>query len=204
MKCQYWPEISFYLAEVEKEKQDLIKKAISLDTITSARENINQHIEQLRLNLEQSLDKDFVALILFATVAYVDEEIQRCLLEKGQANWVPLQKDFYGAYNAGNLYFETIDKFIEDPHVPIIVFKVFYFFLKKGFLGKYRDSKIHIAKYLEILKEKIPIQAPLQPKNPSILQPLMIKNKINIWHYYSGAACTSLVLLLTFYFISNM
>lgn len=204
MNCQYWPEISFYLIEVEKEKQDLLKKAISLDVITSARENINQHIEQLRLSLEQSLDTNFVSLILFATVAYIDEEIQRCLLEKGQANWVPLQKDFYGAYNAGNLYFETIDKIIEDPQTPVIVFKVFYFFLKKGFLGKYRDSKTHIAKYLDILKEKIPIETPLQAQDSPIPQPISIKKKIKSWNYYSGAAFVSLVFFLTLYFTSNM
>ena len=126
---------------------------------------INHHIDQLRLSLEQSLDKLYASQILFAVVAFFDEEIQRHLSEKGQGNWVPLQKDLYGAYNAGNLYYETIDKVIDDPLVPEIVYKVFYFILKKGFLGKYRDSKTHINKYLEILKSKISVAPPTHVQN---------------------------------------
>ena len=155
MSCQFWPEISICLNEVEKEKDALTKKAINLDMITIARENINRYIEQLRLSLEQSLEKQHSSQILFALVAFVDEDIQRYLIEKGLGNWVPLQKDLYGAYNAGTLYYESIDKIIEDPSIPEIVHRVFYFILKKGFMGKYRDSKTHIKKYLEILKNRI-------------------------------------------------
>jgi type IV/VI secretion system ImpK/VasF family protein len=198
MSCQFWPEISTCLSDVEKEKQVLTKKTINLDAITSARENMNRHIEQLRLSLEQALDKHYASHILFALIAYFDEEIQRHLLEKGLGNWVPLQKDFYGAYNAGSLYYETIDKILEDPQAPEIVFRVFYFILKKGFMGKYRDSKTHINKYMEILKERIAVETPMHPQKDLKPTPLL-KNKIKSWHYYAGAAAISCVLFIMLY-----
>jgi len=203
MNCQFWPEISTCLNEVEKEKFSLTKKAINLDVITAARENINQHIERLRISLELTLEKNSASHILFALVAYFDEEIQRHLLEKGQGNWVPLQKDFYGAYNAGNLYYETIDKIIEDPQVPEIVFKVFYFILKKGFFGKYRDSKTHINKYLDILKEKIAVELPIQQKDIRSSS-LQTKNKIKSWHYYTAAGFASVVIFAVLYLSTSL
>jgi len=203
MSCQYWPEISICLNEVEKEKLALTKNAINLDAITATRENINRHIDQLRLSLEQSLEKSHASQILFAVVAYFDEEIQRYLVEKGQGNWVPLQKDLYGAYNAGSLYYETIDKIIEDPLVPEIVYRVFYFILKKGFLGKYRDSKTHVNKYIEILRGKIAVAAPTHIQKD--LHPSsMLRQKIKPWHYYTGGAVAAFALLTLLYMTSSM
>jgi type IV/VI secretion system ImpK/VasF family protein len=204
MSCQFWPEISTCLSDVEKEKLLLTKKAINLDAITSARENMNRYIEQLRLSLEQVLDKLYASHILFALIAYFDEEIQHCLSEKGQGNWVPLQKDFYGAYNAGNLFYETIDKVIEDVQAPEIVFRVFYFILKKGFLGKYRDSKTHINKYLDILREKITIETPAQQTKDAKPYPLHMKNKLKRWHYYAGAGAASLALFVVLYLSTSL
>lgn len=204
MNCPFWPEISTCLSDVEREKLSLTKKAINLDVITSARENMNRYIDQLRLSLEQTLDKLYASHIVFALVAYFDEEIQRYLLEKGQGNWVPLQKDFYGAYNAGNLFYETIDKIIEDSQTPEIVFRVFYFILKKGFLGKYRDSKTHINKYLDILRGKITIENPAHEQKEIKSSALPIKRKIKPWHYYTGACAASLAVLTVLYLATGM
>ena len=199
MNCQFWPEISFCLNEVEKEKQLLTKKTLNLDLIIGARKTINEQLEQLRLSLEQTLNKQHASLALFPIVAYFDEEMQRHILKTGQGNWDPLQKDFYGAYNAGDLYFETVDKIIEDPQTPSIIFRVFYFILKKGFQGKYRDSKTHLHKYLEILREKIPVEPPVQKKESDTLLPFQNKKKIKPWHYYAGAGAASIAFLVTLY-----
>lgn len=203
MNCQYWPEISFCLNEIEKQKELLNKKALNLDTIMAARQHINMQLERLRISLEQTLEKQQASLVLFAIVAYCDEELQRHLLETNKANWDPLQKDFYGAYNAGDLYFDTIDKIMEDPEVPPIVFKVFYFILKKGFQGKYRDSKTHLHKYLELLKEKIPVESPPQKKEQEILLPFQMKKKIKTWHYYAGAGAFCALFMAILYLSTN-
>lgn len=204
MNCQYWPEISFCLNEIEDEKFLLSKSIVNLDTMTNARENINRQLEQLKVSLEQSLDKNFASLALFAIVAYVDEEMHQEILNTKQANWNPLQKDFYGSYNAGELFYETIDKIIDDPQVPAIVLMVFYFILKKGFQGKYRDSKAHINKYIEILKDKIPVALPEQSEKTNPYANLNKNKKIKWWHYYVGALGFSTVLLAILYISSSL
>ncbi len=204
MSSQFWPEISICLSEVEKEKLALTKKAINLDAITAVRDNINRHIDQLRVSFEQILDKQHASQLLFAIVAYFDEQIQSHLLEKGQGNWVPLQKDFYGAYNAGTLFYDTIDKLVEDIQVPEVVYEVFYFILKKGFLGKYRDSKIHINKYMEILKEKISVEPPQPAPKDQVLPLYHTRKKIKPVHYYAAAGTASILLLVILYATSSM
>lgn len=203
MNYLFWPEISFCLEEVEKEKLRL-KQQLNNDKLAEIRDNINRHVEQLRISFEKSLDKQFASLALFPLIAYIDEDIQRHLAGSKQATWHPLQKDFYGAYNAGEVFYETIDKNIDDPQLPSIVPQMFYFLLKKGFLGKYRDSKIHIARYLEILKEKIPVHLPLQDKALPAPDTSSQKRKFKKWHYYAASAIGSISLFTVLYITSSI
>ena len=199
-----WPEVSSCLKDIEKEKNKLTKSKVNLDTLTAIRKSISHHLEQLQLSFEQELNKHFASLSIFAIVAYVDEQMQSHVLDLGQGNWAPLQKDFYGAYNAGELFYETIDKIIDDSEVPPIVLEVFYFIMKKGFKGKYRDSKTQIAKYIELLKETIPVA---EQKNDSTIlekQTPRFKGKIQAWHYYAGAGVVTLSLLAILYITSNL
>lgn len=203
MSYRFWPEISFCLSEMEKEKGRLTKASLNLDTLTAARERINQHLQQLQLSFEQELDKQYASLALFAIVAYIDEDIQRHLMDTGQGNWVPLQKDFYGAYNAGELFYETIDKILDNPQVPLIVPQIYYFILKKGFLGKYRDSKTHIIKYLDILKDKIPVIVPTHQASHLDMHSSERARKLKPWHYYAGVGVATFCLLAALYIASN-
>ena len=204
MNYQFWPEISFCLNEVEKEKKILKRDDLNLDMMTAVRENINHRLEHLRLSFEQSLEKQFASLTLFAIVAYIDEDIQRQLVETKKGNWAPLQKDFYGAYNAGELFYETIDKIINDFQGPSIVLEAFYFILNKGFLGKYRDSKTHISKYLDLLKEKIPVITPNQTGTQGSKEMETKKHRLKKWHYYACAGALSISLLLVLYITSSL
>lgn len=203
MNCRFWPEISFCLDEIEKQKNLINKTSINLETLTSVREQINHLVEQLKISFEQELDTHFSSLLLFAIVAYIDEDVQRHILETGQGNWAPLQKDYYGAYNAGELFYETVDKILDDPKIPSIVLEVYYFVLKKGFQGKYRDSKTHIQKYLDILKDAIPVTTP-KTINNSGKGDANQKKKIKKWHYYVGAGAATVCLFITLYVTTNM
>ena len=155
--------------------------------------------------LKEYLEKQFASLALFPLVAYLDEDMQRYLIGSKQMNWLPFQKDFYGAYNAGDLFYETIDKLIENPQTPSIVLQMFYFFLKKGFLGKYRDSKVHIARYLEILRERIPVATPPESQITTATDSITTQRKPRIkkWHYYVGVVAASFFLWIILYFNSN-
>lgn len=205
MNCQFWPEISTCLNEFEDEKYQLFKGTLNLDTITKSREYINNQLERLQLSLEQSLEKNHASLILFAIVAYIDEQMQAQILKQKQGNWVPLQKDFYGAYNAGDLFYETVDKLIDDPKTPSIVLNVFYFILKRGFLGRYSDSKTHINKYLDFLKDKIPVtSAHMNKEGKSSFSSPSKKVRLKKWHYYAGAGCVSLLFIIILYITSSL
>lgn len=203
MNYQFWPEISLYLDEIRKEKEVLRRDDLNIDMMGEVRENINHYLEQLKLSFEQSLDKQYASLALFAIVAYVDEDIQRQLVETRKGSWNPLQKDFYGAHNAGEVFFETIDKIIDNPEVPPIVLEVYYFMLNKGFLGKYRDSKTHIAKYLDLLKDKIPVITPVQEGASGSKEMETKKYRIKKWHYYACAGALSICVLCLLYFTSS-
>ncbi|MCB9092703.1 MAG: DotU family type IV/VI secretion system protein [Pseudobdellovibrionaceae bacterium] len=202
MSFRFWPEISFCLNEVEKEKKLLTNNTLTLDTLSDAREKIAHRLELLKLSFEQDLSNQYSSLALFAILAYIDEDIQRHLKDIGKGNWDPIQKDFYGAHSAGELFFETIDKILDDPQVPTIVLEIFYFILKRGFLGKYRDSKTHINKYLDLMKEKIPCSAPIQTLDPLDEAHRENKYTIKTWHYYAGAGLSTLLLILSLYFYS--
>jgi len=188
---------------MEKSKSTLTKSSINLDTLAAVREQINKNVKELQLFFEQDLDKNFSSLTLFAVVAYIDEIMQRHVLETGQGTWAPLQKDFYGAYNAGELFYETIDKVIDDEQVPPIVAQVFYFILKLGFHGKFRDSKTHIEKYIDILKAKIPVATPSKVVDHSNPHAAQAKAKIKKWHYYASASALAACFLLTLYIASS-
>lgn len=187
MSYQYWPEISFYLKEIEREKLFLTIKP-NTEQVEATRKNIKDLLDVLKTNLEQTLQKQNTSLILFAIVALIDEEMQRCLFENGRLTWPPLQKDFYGAYNAGEIFYKTIDDIIDEPKTPTIVYEVYYFILKRGFKGKHRDSKTQIAKHLDLLRDKIPLVTTSIKDQSDVQRSGARKARVKKTHYYLIAA----------------
>ncbi len=202
MNYPHWQEISFYLNEVQKEQSAFTSKPITTESMEETRRSIAALIDQLRGALEQKLDKENAALAVFSIVALVDEEMQGYDYNKIQARWAPLQKDFYGAYTAGEVFFEKTNKILDDPSVPSIVYEIFYFVLKKGFKGKYRDSKTQLYKYMQLLKDKIPV---VHPKVDEIeLSPPYPKpEKHKKWKYYGWAFSAFALIYVALYIYSN-
>lgn len=194
MNYQYWQEISFYLDELDKEKASFERNPDTLESMEVTRKAMGHLLENLRTSLEKQLDKHHTSLILFAIVAAIDEKMQSYDYNAFKVRWTPLQKDFYSAYTAGEVFYKSIDEILDDPNTPNIVYQVYYAMLKRGFKGKYQDSKTQISKYMDMLKDKIPVPA-LPPKaeaqNPAFLQK---KRRLKKWHYY--ALSTSLFLLI--------
>jgi type IV/VI secretion system ImpK/VasF family protein len=203
MNFQYWQDISFYLNEIDKEKNAFSKAHITPDSLVARRKNIGHLVEQLKSDLEQKISKDHVSLILFAIVAGVDEQMQSFDYNHLKVRWVPLQKDFYSAYTAGEVFFRTIDEILENPTIPPLVHEVFYYILKRGFQGKYRDSKTQLQKYMDLLKDKIPAKV-LSQKTPLQEEVAPAKSNFKPWHYYAlGALCCG-VLYFALYALSNL
>ena len=204
MSYQLWQDISFYLNEIHQEKVAFGKGLITPELIETAKNKISAFLDQLKTSLELKLGKEHSSLILFAIVAAVDEEMQGFNYNHLKVRWTPLQKDFYSAYTAGEVFFKTIDEILDNPTMPSLVYEAFYFMLKSGFKGKYRDSKTQLAKYADLLREKIHI-VQHNPKQtpPEVLNPYR-KSKMGKWQYYGLALSVLTVTYLGLYVFSNM
>jgi type IV/VI secretion system ImpK/VasF family protein len=203
MNFQHWQDISFYLNEIDTERNAFGKEEITPDSLENTRKKISYILEQLKGDLEQKMNKDYASLILFALIAGVDEQMQTFNYNHLKVRWNPLQKDFYSAYTAGEIFFKTIDDILDNPNVPSLVYEVFYYILKRGFQGKYKDSKTHLQKYLELLKDKIPIPVP-SPQLPLPEAPVPPKRWLfKASHYYGFATIALAILYLALYIVSN-
>ncbi len=204
MSYPLWQEISFYLNEIDQEKATFEKQGFNPDALEKMRKKISDFFDELKGSLEQKLDHNHASLILFALVAAIDEEMQRFDYNHPKVKWSPLQKDFQGSYTGGEVFFTTIDHILDNPKIPSIVCEVFYFMLKRGFQGKYRESKTQLMKYADLLKQKIPVNTPSAKAVPSEASPLRAKQtKITKGNYYTLAFVLFLVTTAGLYFLSN-
>ena len=205
MSYQLWQDISFYLNEIDREKEQFGKTLITPETLDSIKEKISASLEQLKTGLELKLGKEPASLMLFAIVAAVDEEMQGYNYNHLKVRWAPLQKDFYSAYTSGEVFFKTIDEILDDPSMPSMVSEVFYFILKRGFKGKYRDSKTQLAKYTDLLRQKIQIAHPHEkPKIEEEPISYIQKSKWGKWQYYVAGLIVLSVTYLGLFVLSNM
>lgn len=203
MNYQYWQEISFYLDELDKERLNFEKQLDQPSTMEATRKAMIILLENLKVGLEKQLDKHYAALIQFALVAAFDERMQAYDYNASKVKWAPMQKDFYAAYTAGEVFYKTVDEILEDPNTPGIVYQVYYAMLKRGFKGKYLESKTQIAKYMEMLKDKIPHEATPQ-KNETATFQQQKKRRLKRWHCYAASAGLFLMVFISLYALSNM
>lgn len=186
MNYLYWQEISFYLNDLDKERLAFEKNAITLSTMEYTRKKMTTLLEHLKSSLEQRLDIHHSSLIVFAIIAAIDEKMQGYDYNDNKVKWAPLQKDFYSAYTAGEVFFKSLDEILDDHKIPNIVYQVYYLMLKRGFQGKYKDSKTQIAKYLDMLKDKIPVVNEVVKKESNPIANSKVKKTLfKKWHYYA-------------------
>ena len=204
MNYQYWQEISFYLDELDKERALFESSPKNAENMDTARKAMSHHLEHLRISLEKRLDVHYTSLIIFAIIAALDERMQSLDFNSPKARWSPLQKDFYAAYTAGEVFFKSVDEILEDPKTPNIVYQVFYYMLKRGFQGKYQDSKTQIAKYIDILKDKIPVATPQVRSEEPIRDRAHKKSLLKAWHYYALSGTLVVALYFSLMLLSNL
>lgn len=187
MNYLFWQEISFFLNDIDKEKTLFEKSSMNTEAMENTRKKMTELVDVLKSSLEQRLDKYHASLIIFPIVAAIDEKMQGYDYSSNKSKWMPLQKDYYAAYNAGEIFFKSLDDILDDQNIPNIVFQVYYTILKRGFQGKYKDSKTQISKYLDMLKDKIPVSNQIDKKTSSANSPIMTQKKswLKKWHCYS-------------------
>jgi len=200
----YWPEISSCIREIDRVVELFPERNISPPLVETLRKNVSQYINQLKYILLGTLEPQCVTELLFSLSALFDEEIQKKISESEPVFWPPLSKDFYGDYKAGEELYRCFDANLENAKTPPIVFEVFYYVLKRGFKGKYTESKLQINKYLDLFREKIEISDSIKFREvETIRQPLGYKSKLRAKQYYYVAACLILTTYVGLYFASN-
>ena len=187
MNYLYWQEISHFLNDIDKEKILFEKSSMNTEAMENTRKKMTDLVDVLKSSLEQRMDKYHASLIIFPIVAAIDEKMQGYDYNSNKSKWMPLQKDFYAAYNAGEIFFKSLDEILDDPNIPNIVYQVNYTILKRGFQGKYKDSKTQINKYLDMLKDKIPRTSQNEIKATISKIPVVQPKKtwLKKWHCYS-------------------
>ncbi len=204
MSYQYWQEISFYLDELDKERVDFEKTPDSPAAMESTRKKMVTLLENMRAGLEKQLDKHYASLIQFAIVAAVDEKMQSYEYNASKARWAPMQKDFYAAYTAGEVFYKSIDEILEDSNTPAIVYQVYYAMLKRGFKGKHQESKTQIAKYMDMLRDKIPAATATTQKEETAMTMPQKKRRLKRWHCYAFSAGLFLFVFAALFLVSNL
>lgn len=204
MSSTYWPEISFCIREIDRAVEQFPQKNISPALVEALRKGVSQHINQLKYSLLGTLESQYVTEMLFAFSALFDEEIQKKISESEPVFWPPLSKDFYGDYKAGEELYRCFDASLENAKTPPIVFEVFYFVLKRGFKGKYTESKLQISKYLDLLQSKVKISDAIEFRAvETIREPLNRKGRTRMKQYYYIAASLIFTTYIGLYFASN-
>ena len=187
MNYLYWQEISHFLNDIDKEKILFEKSSMNTEAMENTRKKMTDLVDVLKSSLEQRMDKYHASLIIFPIVAAIDEKMQGYDYNSNKSKWMPLQKDFYAAYNAGEIFFKSLDEILDDPNIPNIVYQVNYTILKRGFQRKYKYSKTQINKYLDMLKDKIPRTSQNEVKATISKVPVVQPKKtwLKKWHCYS-------------------
>lgn len=125
------------------------------EDLVRIRSEIRIQLDFLRASLaEQYAERDSY-LILFPIVAQIDELIQTNFLTTMQTDWPLLQKELFQIDNAGESFYNILDDILLKPQTPLFVYEVYYFCLKYGFRGRYKDHPVKIKEYLKKLQSRL-------------------------------------------------
>ena len=167
-----------------------LKKSVEIKVIdlVEFRSKLRIELEALReLLIAQYSERD-AYLVLFPLIAHCDEFIRKSLLNSDQLNWPSFQEEFYKVDDAGDVFYDLLDDLLAKPETLPLVYEIYLFCLKDGFLGRYSVYPQTIAEYIKKLSKHI-VLYPLQSKLTQIPTPSKrFFFRIPNYSYYLGAA----------------
>ncbi|MDX8431349.1 MAG: DotU family type IV/VI secretion system protein [Candidatus Algichlamydia australiensis] len=203
MSSQYWPKISSCLEEIETERELIDHQEVQQEQVEMLKTKATKILESLKNFLHKNLNPSQSLLIEFALTSYINEQMQSFAHRqiKNNISWPPLQHTL-GTHKAGEVFFKKCDSILEDRQTPLIVYEVYYFIIKRGFKGQYKDTQLQIDKYLDLLQERIG-NAKIELKKSEELSPQK-PQKFKPKHYYAAAAALSFLFLLILFAQSTL
>ncbi len=167
-----------------------LKKSVEIKVIdlVEFRSKLRIELEALReLLIAQYSERD-AYLVLFPVIAHCDEFIRKSLVNSDQLNWPSFQEEFYKVDDAGDVFYDLLDDLLAKPETLPLVYEIYLFCLKDGFLGRYSVYPQTIAEYIKKLSKHI-VLYPLQSKLTQIPTPSKrFFFRIPNYSYYLGAA----------------
>lgn len=167
-----------------------LKKSVEIKVIdlVEFRSKLRIELEALReLLIAQYSERD-AYLVLFPLIAHCDEFIRKSLLNSDQLNWPSFQEEFYKVDDAGDVFYDLLDDLLVKPETLPLVYEIYLFCLRDGFLGRYSVYPQTIAEYVKKLNKHI-VLYPLQSKSTQISTPSKrFFFRIPNYSYYLGAA----------------
>ena len=167
-----------------------LKKSVEIKVIdlVEFRSKLRIELEALReLLIAQYSERD-AYLVLFPLIAHCDEFIRKSLVNSDQLNWPSFQEEFYKVDDAGDVFYDLLDDLLAKPETLPLVYEIYLFCLKDGFLGRYSVYPQTIAEYIKKLSKHI-VLYPLQSKLTQIPTPSKrFFFRIPNYSYYLGAA----------------
>jgi type VI protein secretion system component VasF len=161
MNKQFWElivSINTYLRALQAEDKIIEFK---INDLIELRSKLRIELDTLRELLTGQYSERDAYLVLFPLVAHYDEFIRRLILTSDQLNWPSFQEEFYKLDDAGDIFYDLLDDVLTKPETLPLVYEVYFFCLRDGFLGRYSVYPQTIAEYIKKLSKHI-VLYPLQ------------------------------------------
>ncbi|MEE2902074.1 MAG: DotU family type IV/VI secretion system protein [Myxococcota bacterium] len=123
--------------------------------IVTLRAALREHLQLLRDLLSRRLTEREVYYCLFPIVIYTDELVHAAVGQRSRT-WAPLQQELYDVDNGGEMFYSLIDNLLAKSETLPLIFEVFYFCIRDGFVGALDNNPARIQEYLDRLKLRIP------------------------------------------------
>ncbi|WP_158006879.1 DotU family type IV/VI secretion system protein [Piscirickettsia litoralis] len=112
-------------------------------------------LKRLIIFLGKTYGGDVAYLIAFALTVYLDEYVNLKVGYKEGEAWELVQREMFDLDTGGNYFYKALNHIVSNKYYPKIVYQVYYFILKDGFMGEMVNHNSNVARdYLIQLENK--------------------------------------------------
>ncbi|PRQ08677.1 DotU family type IV/VI secretion system protein [Enhygromyxa salina] len=168
-------------------------------SLTKLRASVSARVNLLWARLETQRGN---TQIREALVIYFDERVMASLPEYLRLSWPLLQTDLTRSKTGGSDFFRFIDRALDDPKTPQLVFEVYYFCLNHGFQGRYSNELAQLDAYRRKLVARVEVSVPSAEAAPAETEGNLGK-PWPVWAYYLVAGVAVVVISVLATVLSN-
>jgi type VI secretion system protein ImpK len=161
-----------------------------------------------RKALSTGVSPDDIRAAKFALVAFIDETVLSSDWSQKEA-WAstPLQLELYDQYDAGEVFFDRLERLRENPKDNTEALEIYYLCMTLGFKGKYQiHGQERLREIIEKTYEELRRQPGMGGKDlapygaPRGLVAKEVKSKLPTWVIAVAAALIGLLIYTGMYF----